>query len=96
LQNVIVRYCNQKTIDLTSAATKPEAPPDQMSFPSQDSSTVKDLGAMLATYEKLLVLTTLNQYQWHRQRVARALNIDRKTLFNKMKRYGLTSPLKKG
>lgn len=96
LQNVIVRYCNQKTIDLTSAMTKPEAPPDQMSFPNQDSSTVKDLTAMLATYEKLLVLTTLNQYQWHRQRAARALNIDRKTLFNKMKRYGLTSPVKKG
>lgn len=95
LQNVIVRYCNQKTIDLTSAATKPEAPPDQMSFPNQDSSAVKDLSTMLATYEKLLVLTTLNQYQWHRQRVAQALNIDRKTLFNKMKRYGLTSPSKK-
>lgn len=96
LQNVIVRYCNQRTIDLTSAATTPEAPPDQMSFPNQASSTVKDLSTMLATYEKLLVLTTLNQYQWHRQRVAKALNIDRKTLFNKMKRYGLTSPLKKG
>lgn len=92
LQNVIVRYCNQKTIDLTSAATKPEAPPDQMSFPNEDASSVKDLNTMLATYEKLLVLTTLNQYQWHRQRVARALNIDRKTLFNKMKRYGLISP----
>ncbi len=96
LQNVIVRYCNQKTIDLTSAATKPEAPPDQMSFPNKDVSSVKDLSAMLATYEKLLVLTTLNQYQWHRQRVAKALNIDRKTLFNKMKRYGLTSPNKNG
>jgi transcriptional regulator with PAS, ATPase and Fis domain len=96
LQNVIVRYCNQKKIDLTGASAKPEAPPDQMSFPSQEGTTVKDLGTMLATYEKLLILTTLNQYQWHRQRVASALNIDRKTLFNKMKRYGLVSPKKKG
>jgi DNA-binding NtrC family response regulator len=67
-----------------------------MSFPNKDVSAVKDLSAMLATYEKLLVLTTLNQYQWHRQRVAKALNIDRKTLFNKMKRHGLTSPNKNG
>jgi transcriptional regulator with PAS, ATPase and Fis domain len=96
LQNVIVRYCNQKTIDLTGAASRPEAPPDQMSFPNRDSASVKDLNTMLATYEKLLILTTLNQYQWHRQRVAQALNIDRKTLFNKMKRYGLVSPIKHG
>lgn len=94
LQNVIVRYCNQKTIDLTGAASRPEAPPDQMSFPNSESDSVKDLNTMLATYEKLLILTTLNQYQWHRQRVAKVLNIDRKTLFNKMKRYGLVSPPK--
>lgn len=96
LQNVIVRYCNQKTIDLTGAASRPEAPPDQMSFPNRESASVKDLNTMLATYERLLILTTLNQYQWHRQRVAQALNIDRKTLFNKMKRYGLVSPPKHG
>ena len=51
---------------------------------------------MLAKYEQLLILTTLNQYQWHRQKVARALNIDRKTLFNKMKRYGLLTPVGTG
>jgi transcriptional regulator with PAS, ATPase and Fis domain len=92
LQNVIVRYCNQKQIDLTGASAKPEAPPNQMSFPGTDSKSPKDLNAMLAKYEQLLILTTLNQHQWHRQKVARALNVDRKTLFNKMKRYGLLSP----
>ena len=96
LQNVIVRYCNQKKIDLAGAAANPEAPPDQMSFPSKDSATMKDLGTMLATYEKLLILTTLNQFQWHRQRAAKALNVDRKTLFNKMKRYGLATPPNQG
>ena len=89
LQNVIVRYCNQKQIDLTGASAKPEAPPNQMSFPGSDGKAPKDLNTMLAKYEQLLILTTLNQYQWHRQKVARALNVDRKTLFNKMKRYGL-------
>ena len=91
LQNVIVRYCNQKEIDLTGASAKPEAPPNQMSFPGTDGKSPKDLNTMLAKYEQLLILTTLNQHQWHRQNVARALNIDRKTLFNKMKRYGLLS-----
>jgi PAS domain S-box-containing protein len=91
LQNVIVRYCNQRQIDLTGASAKPEAPPNQMSFPGGDGKSPKDLNAMLAKYEQLLILTTLNQHQWHRQNVARTLGVDRKTLFNKMKRYGLLS-----
>lgn len=96
LQNVIVRYCNQKRIDLTGASSKPEAPPDQMSYPDAPGVGPLNLGEMLAKYEKLLILTTLNQNQWHRQKVAKALSVDRKTLFNKMKRYGLTSPMKTG
>jgi len=96
LQNVIVRYCNQKSIDLTGASAKPEAPPDQMSYPDAIGLGPKNLNEMLAKYEKLLILTTLNQNQWHRQKVAKALSVDRKTLFNKMKRYGLLTPHKTG
>ena len=92
LQNVIVRYCNQKQIDLPNASAKPEAPPDQMSYPDTAKISPKNLNTMLAQYEKLLLQTTLNQFQWHRQNVAMALSIDRKTLFNKMKRYGLLNP----
>ena len=96
LQNVIIRYCNQKSIDLAGASNKPEAPPSQMSFPGSDPKSPKNLNAMLAKYEQLLILTTLNQHQWHRQKVAQALSIDRKTLFNKMKRYGLLTPTDTG
>ncbi|MGD9247819.1 MAG: sigma-54-dependent Fis family transcriptional regulator [Desulfobacteraceae bacterium] len=96
LQNVIIRYCNQKSIDLIGASPGPEAPPDQMSYPDATGIGPRNLNEMLAKYEKLLILTTLNQNQWHRQKVAAALSIDRKTLFNKMKRYGLLTPLKTG
>ncbi|MGD8835433.1 MAG: sigma-54-dependent Fis family transcriptional regulator [Desulfobacteraceae bacterium] len=96
LQNVIIRYCNQKSIDLIGASPGPEAPPDQMSYPDATGMGPRNLNEMLAKYEKLLILTTLNQNQWHRQKVAAALSIDRKTLFNKMKRYGLLTPLKTG
>jgi transcriptional regulator with PAS, ATPase and Fis domain len=91
LQNVIIRYCNQKSIDLPGASPQPEAPPDQMSYPNITGSGSRRLSEMIAKYEKLLILTTLNQNQWHRQKVADTLDIDRKTLFNKMKRYGLIS-----
>jgi transcriptional regulator with PAS, ATPase and Fis domain len=92
LQNVIVRYCNQKQLDLPNASAKPEAPPDQMSYPDTAGLAHKSLNAMLSQYEKLLIQTILNQFQWHRQKAAGALGIDRKTLFNKMKRYGLLKP----
>ncbi len=92
LQNVIVRYCNQKKLDLPNASARPEAPPDQMSYPDTIETSPKNLNAMLSQYEKLLIQTTLNQFQWHRQKAAKALSIDRKTLFNKMKRYGLLKP----
>jgi PAS domain S-box-containing protein len=96
LQNVIIRYCNQKSIDLTGASSKPEASSDQMSYPNTPAMGPKNLNEMLAKYEKLLIQTTLNQNQWHRQKVASALSIDRKTLFNKMKRYGLLTPSNMG
>jgi transcriptional regulator with PAS, ATPase and Fis domain len=91
LQNVIVRYCNQRKIDLTGATVaRNEAPSERVAFSEPVQPGAIDLQAMLAKYEKLLILNTLNQYQWHRQKTAQALNVDRKTLFNKMQRHGLT------
>ncbi len=92
LQNVIIRYCNQKRIDLMGSTTKPETPAEREDFPDLADQPVRDLGETLNQYEKHLIVAALNQHRWHRQKVAEALKIDRKTLFNKMRRYGLTRP----
>jgi DNA-binding NtrC family response regulator len=42
-----------------------------------------------STVEKNLIEETLKRYDYNRTLTAEALNISRKTLFNKMKRYGL-------
>lgn len=42
-----------------------------------------------ASVEKQLILGTLNQHSWHRQKTAQFLGITRRTLLNKMKKYGL-------
>lgn len=42
-----------------------------------------------ASVEKQLILGTLNQYAWHRQRTAQSLGITRRTLLNKMKKYDI-------
>jgi len=44
---------------------------------------------MLADHERRLIAQALEQHQWHRSKVAGQLGVDRKTLFSKMKRYGL-------
>jgi transcriptional regulator of acetoin/glycerol metabolism len=35
------------------------------------------------------VLKALERFDWHREKTARALGIDRTTLWRKMKKYGL-------
>ena len=86
----MLAFARQKKIDLTSAAAETKPLPEQEKFEEIEPGT-NDLNAMVSKYEKLLILTTLNQHQWHRQKTAEALNVDRKTLFNKMRRYDLTS-----
>lgn len=40
--------------------------------------------------EREVILAALRQESWHRERAARLLGISRKTLFNKMRQYGLS------
>jgi DNA-binding NtrC family response regulator len=42
--------------------------------------------------EKKYIFEVLNKYDWNISRSARALKIDRVTLYNKIKKYGLKSP----
>ena len=48
-----------------------------------------DLDAMLEDFEKQVILQTLDRHRWQREVTADALGIHRKTLFTKMKKYGL-------
>jgi len=47
------------------------------------------LHQMVAQYEKGLIEKCLEHHHWHRGRTAAVLQIDRKTLFIKMKAHGL-------
>ena len=54
----------------------------QRSLPVQESITLQD-------YEKNLILKTLQETNWNKHKAAKKLNINRSTLYGKMKRYGL-------
>ena len=43
----------------------------------------------LEDFEKAFVLQILNKYNWNISRTAQALKVDRVTLYNKIKKYGL-------
>jgi transcriptional regulator with PAS, ATPase and Fis domain len=46
-------------------------------------------GSISNSAERDNVLKTLEKFNWHRENTARALRIDRTTLWRKMKKYGL-------
>ena len=54
----------------------------QRPLPAQESTTLHD-------YEKNLILKTLQENNWNKHKTAKILNINRSTLYGKMKRYGL-------
>jgi len=43
----------------------------------------------LNEFEKIFILQILQKYSWNISRTAQALKVDRVTLYNKIKKYGL-------
>ena len=62
---------------------------------SQKSSTIQSmcLREALEEPEKKIIETALRQHNWNRQLTAEKLNINRTTLYKKMKRYGLEADM---
>jgi DNA-binding NtrC family response regulator len=54
----------------------------QRPLPAQESTTLQD-------YEKNLILKTLRETNWNKHKTAKILDINRSTLYGKMRRYGL-------
>ena len=72
-EHLPIRVRGYEQID-TSAAIEPE------------NSSIRDINAQV---EKEIICEALKKHNYNRTLTAEALNISRKTLFNKMKRYGL-------
>jgi transcriptional regulator of acetoin/glycerol metabolism len=54
----------------------------QKPLPTQEFTTLQD-------YERNLILKALQETNWNKHRAAKRLNINRSTLYGKMKRYKL-------
>ncbi|NOY70627.1 MAG: PAS domain S-box protein [Deltaproteobacteria bacterium] len=85
LQNVLQRYITLKTLDfMPPGESGPGALPEDIPI-----TGFKSLGYAMALYEKRLITGALDKNRWQKQKAAQALDINRKTLFRKMKRHGL-------
>jgi two-component system response regulator HydG len=87
LKNVIKRMVLLTPGEQAEAETLP----DEMllSVPNNFSSSDSDLKAQNEINEKKLIQKTLQEVNFNKSKAAKLLNIDRKTLYSKMERYGL-------
>jgi two-component system response regulator HydG len=54
-----------------------------------DISESTDLKSMAEKNERAMIMSTLNKVHYNKSKAARLLNIDRKTLYNKMRQYSI-------
>ena len=69
-------------LEMVSSVQTPRARP-------VDSPPIYDLKALQETQEKEMIMKTLQEVRYNKSKAARILNIDRKTLYLKMEKYGI-------
>ena len=90
LINVVERAVVLSKGTTISAAELPEAVQQQrrrLASPQGHLSAANSLKAAMAEPERQIIIETLEANQWNRQKTAKALGINRTTLYKKMKRY---------
>jgi two-component system response regulator HydG len=88
LKNVIKRMVLLSHDEIAGADTLP----DEMLFSVSNNipqNRESDLKAQNEVHEKQLIQKTLIQVKYNKSKAAKLLNIDRKTLYSKIERYGL-------
>ncbi len=87
MQNILQRYLAIKRLDFLGRF-------DLENGPQEPDHVEKGMSLQerVALYEKSAIEKCLALHRWRREPTASALRIDRKTLYTKMKTYGLLSP----
>lgn len=87
LQNILQRYLAIKKLDFVGFFEE-----EQGLRPYPNACEGMPLQESVTEYEKSIIEKCLAFHQWNRSRAAKALGINRKTLYSKMKAHGLMAP----
>ena len=88
LQNVLQRYITLKTLDFMSTSV-PKSVSIEDFDPVDIQENAESLSQAMDSFEKNIIRSVLEKNQWRKNRAASELNVNRKTLFRKMQKYGL-------
>jgi len=91
LQNAIHRYLTLNKLDFMDASTAGSSPAETGPAPIiKPTGSSRELHSAMARFEREFLQQVLHEHQWHRGRAAAALDINRKTLFKKIKQHGIS------
>jgi transcriptional regulator with PAS, ATPase and Fis domain len=93
-QNTLNRYVSLKKLDFFGSRVSDVV--TMAKQPQEISLRIEDQGCPLqdavSEYEKTYILKLLEANRWNKGKVAGILEIDRKTLYRKLSRYGMLDP----
>ena len=89
LQNVLRRYITFRNLDFLQVSNTKDLTFEDNSEHENSADKIISLRKAVGDFEKNHIQDILKQNQWHKGKSARSLGISRKTLFRKMKTYGL-------
>jgi DNA-binding NtrC family response regulator len=81
LQNALSRYVTLKTVDFLDSGTRLGGAPAE--------SIGENLNLIMDAYERKIIMDALEKTRWQKIKAAEQLGIHRKTLFMKLKKYGI-------
>jgi transcriptional regulator with PAS, ATPase and Fis domain len=90
LENIIEHaliVCQDKIIEPKHLPVSLHKPTDLQKTPRE---TILDLDQEIESSEKNVIQNMLKKYHWNRAKTAQALDIDRTTLWRKMKKYNIS------
>ena len=88
LENVLRRFVTLGRIDLGDRRQAAGGPPPATARDGAPEGRLKD---RVEAFERQLIVETLEACRWHKAKAAARLGIHRKTLFTKLRQYGLES-----
>ena len=90
LQNAVHQYIALQKVDVITKLNvdNPVSDSDRQALIEELGST-HTLDNATCAFEKMYIAQLLEAHKWHRTKVAAILGIDRRTLFRKIKAYGI-------